>query len=65
MTQTEIDNRNKYLNMVEQLKDIYFELNSWELEFVENTEGFLVDPDAILTERHANKLEEVYENHCS
>lgn len=64
MNQTELDNRRKYIEKIDELKDIYYKLNEWELGFIDDIENKLSDPEAFLTERQIEKLEEIYERHC-
>lgn len=64
MNQTEIDNRQKYLLMISELKDIYHKLNSWSTDFIEDIENKLCDPEEFLTEKQVEKLEEIYERYC-
>lgn len=61
MNQTELDNRQKYLTMIAELKDDYHRLNSWEIDFIEDIENKLIDEKEFLTEKQIEKLEEVYD----
>lgn len=64
MNQTEIDNRQKYLNMIGELKDKYHHLNNWTMDFIEDIENKLCDEEEFLTEKQIEKLDEIYERHC-
>lgn len=64
MNQTEINNRSKYLEKLNELIDVYHILNSYECDFISDIQDKLGDEDCFLTEKQVEKLEEIYEKYC-